>query len=131
MAYLDFSAVSGAPAMPALRAPAPAAAEDFSPLEWTVIDLARRDRLSSLGKPGRIAAAVARLLGRTVQPSLADPRLEALRRFAVLAWHHGYVLPTTEIRRFVSAGFSAEQAETLTGHTVLASVKPARAFRAA
>lgn len=86
---------------------------DFSPLEWAVVALARRDRISSLNEPGAIARAFGGLFGLGRQSSLADPRLEALRRLAVHAWHKGYKLPLSEIRRFLAAGFSAGQFETL------------------
>ncbi|WP_223796732.1 hypothetical protein [Sphingomonas nostoxanthinifaciens] len=91
-----------------------AAATGFSALEWLVIALAERDRPSSLGNPGRIAAALHRLFGSNGAKSrLANPRLEALRRFAVLAWHHGGVVARSDRSAFVEAGFSLEQAEVL------------------
>lgn len=97
---------------------------DFSPLEWTVVLLARRDRISSLNEPGAIARAFGGLFGLGRHSSLADPRLEALRRLAVHAWHKGYKLPVSEIKRFLAAGFSAGQFETL-----LASVANKRVER--
>jgi hypothetical protein len=36
-----------------------------------------------------------------------------LRRLAVHAWHKGYKLPVSEIKRFLAAGFSSGQFETL------------------
>jgi len=86
---------------------------DLSPLEWTVVALAQRDRIASLNEPGAIARAFGGLFGLGRQSSLADPRLEALRRLAVYAWHKGYKLPMSEIKRFLAAGFSAGQFETL------------------
>ena len=86
---------------------------DLSPLEWTVVALAQRDRIASLDEPGAIARAFGGLFGLGRQSSLADPRLEALRRLAVYAWHKGYKLPMSEIKRFLAAGFSAGQFETL------------------
>jgi len=97
---------------------------DLSPLEWTVVALAQRDRISSLNEPGAIARAFGGLFGLGRQSSLADPRLEALRRLAVHAWHKGYKLPVSEIKRFLAAGFSAGQFETL-----LASVANKRVER--
>ena len=44
---------------------------------------------------------------------LADARLEALRRFALLARISGGDLPGEEIKRFLDAGFTAVQARTL------------------
>lgn len=94
--------------------PAPEPAEpQLSALEWSVVAVARRDSLASLREPGRIGMAMAALFGGRQNPKLTDPRLEALRRVAVLAWHHGYTLPVSEIKAFMKAGFSADQFETL------------------
>jgi hypothetical protein len=124
MAYLDHAgafAVAGAQPVSADWA----LGEDqghFSPLEWTVITLARRDRLASLRAPSPLGRAFGSLFGLGRQSALADPRLEALRRIAVHAWHRGYTLPVSEIKRFLAAGFSAAQVETL-----LASISGTRA----
>ena len=105
--------------------PAPETAEpQLSALEWSVVAVARRDSLASLREPGRIGMAMAALFGGRQNPKLTDPRLEALRRIAVLAWHHGYTLPVSEIKAFMKAGFSADQFETL-----LASISRGRTAR--
>jgi alkylhydroperoxidase family enzyme len=105
--------------------PEPQTAEtQLSALEWSVVAVARRDSLASLREPGRLGMAMAALFGARQNPKLTDPRLEALRRVAVLAWHHGYTLPVSEIKAFMKAGFSADQFETL-----LASVSRGRAAR--
>ncbi len=80
-------------------------------LEWSVVTLAERDRLGSLRTPGRMAMAMALLFGERTNPQLADPRLEALRRIAVLSWHHGYTVPSVEVRAFQAAGFTPDQYE--------------------
>jgi hypothetical protein len=85
----------------------------FSALEWSVIALARRDRLSSLDQPGRIAKALASLFGLWRDSALADGRLEALRRMAVLAWHKGHAVPPSELHAFKAAGFTIDQYELL------------------
>jgi hypothetical protein len=125
MAYLDpasvFSSVGGATPLEAATA---AETPGFSALEWTVIALARRDALSSLSTPGPIARALGSLFGLERRSILADPRLEALRRLAVHAWHKGYTLPVSEVKRFLSAGFSSAQLESL-----LASVAVKRTAR--
>ena len=96
----------------------------LSALEWSVVAVARKDSLASLREPGRLGMAMAALFGGRQNPKLTDPRLEALRRVAVLAWHHGYTLPVSEIKAFMKAGFSADQFETL-----LASISRGRAAR--
>jgi len=127
MAYLDHAsafAVTGGHAVLTSWAAADEGKTDFSPLEWTVIALSRRDTLSSLSTPGPLARALGGLFGLGRKSMLADPRLEALRRIAVHAWHRGYTLPVSEIKRFLAAGFSTGQFETL-----LASVAAKRAGR--
>lgn len=89
------------------------ASPTFSGLEWSVVALARRDRIASLREPGRIATAMRALFGTPRPGRLADGRLEALRRIAVLAWHYGYAVPVSELRAFLAAGFSKDQYEML------------------
>lgn len=119
MAYLTFSEIGGAAAAKAIAAPAVPQADPvpapagLSALEWSVVAIARRETLSSLKRPGRIALAMGSLFGARARTPLADPRLEALRRIAVLAWHRGDNLPTSEIKSFLGAGFTTHQFETL------------------
>lgn len=123
MAYIDFNAAYAAPVLvaPLSQAEETLEATGFSPLEWKVIALARRDSLGSLAEPGPVARALGSLFGLGTASRLADPRLEALRRLAVHAWHRGYKLPMSEVEAFREAGFTVSQAETL-----LASVANAR-----
>lgn len=119
MAYLAFaegSTASGQPvrsfepqhaAEPTVEADAPR----LSALEWMVVALAKRDRLSSLRAPSRLSLALGTVFGPQRNPRLADERLEALRRIAVLSWHYGYVVPGHEVSRFLAAGFTPEQYE--------------------
>lgn len=117
MAYLD--------TREGLAAAAPVAASSigavFERREWEVIVLAQRDGLASLREPGRIARALAWLFGADINRRLADPKLEALRRLAVLAWHHGYQAPVSAMKAFKAEGFSVDQLELL-----LASIATSR-----
>lgn len=116
MAYLNFAELPGGQAatLPQEAAPTLAPAEaGFSPLEWSVIALARQDGLSTLREPSRIAKAMGSLFGTWNNPRLADDRLETLRRLAVHAWHNSYVVPLSAIRDFKAAGYTIEQYETL------------------
>ena len=97
------------------------AAQPLSAREWQVVALAQRDKLSSIETPGRLSIAMGRLFGGLRNPNLADPRLEALRRLAVLAWHRGYAIATSEIRAFKEAGFTMDQYEK-----ILASISRGR-----
>jgi len=115
MAYVDFS--SELVPSTAIVAPRPdpvAPVERLSALEWSVVALAQRDRLSSLDTPGRLSIALGKVFGtRRRSPQLADPRLEALRRMAVLTWHRGFSVPSREVKAFLTAGFSIGQYETM------------------
>jgi hypothetical protein len=66
---------------------------EFSPLEWSVIRLARIDRLWTIQTAGRLRRFWNWIIGRG-NPELANPKLEALRRMAVLTWHYGFT-PTS------------------------------------
>lgn len=92
----------------AVAAEAAAPLAEFSALEWLVIGLAQRDRVSSLHAPGLLRRVAGLLIGAPRNLKLADPRLEALRRFAVLAWRRGERLPEREVAAFAAAGFGAE-----------------------
>ncbi|MGJ3629026.1 hypothetical protein AB5I41_23115 [Sphingomonas sp. MMS24-JH45] len=70
--------------------------------------------------------ALGALFGSKPNTKLADQRLEALRRIAVLSWHRGYDVPTSAIRQFVELGFDIDQYELLAG-----SIAVARAGRRA
>jgi hypothetical protein len=111
MAYLNFAEPAAASAPVTVRHdPVPPKAS-LSALEWSVVELAQRDTLSSLRTPGRIATALAVLFGGRSDNRLADPRLEALRRVSVHAWYHGFAIPESEIEGFYSAGFTPDHLE--------------------
>ena len=99
-------ALTGVPANDAAR-------PDFSPLEWSIIRLARVDALSTLRAPGRIRRFWNWLMGRTGGAELANERLEALRRMAVLSWHYGFTVPGDDVASFLSQGFSPDQYELM------------------
>ena len=80
--------------------------------EWSVVDFARNDGLWSL-TPDGILARVARILfGIQPRRPLANERLEALRRFAVVAWKRGKV-GVAQAREFAAAGFSCVDARVV------------------
>ena len=86
---------------------------DFSALEWSVIRLARVDGLSTLRAPGRFRRFVNWLMNRKGSPELANERLEALRRMAVLSWHFGFTVPGDDLADFLFQGFSPDQYELM------------------
>lgn len=129
MAYLAFAEAGDSlpaaipAAAPPPKATAPAARAQFTALEWSVVALAERDPLSTLRNPSRMAVALGNLFGDRRNPRLADPKLEALRRLAVLTWHHGYRVAESAVRAFVAAGFTLQHYELLAGSIVSARVK--------
>lgn len=129
MAYLAFAepGINFSAAIPvAARSPNaadPAARAQFTALEWSVVALAERDPLSTLRNPSRMAIALGSLFGDRRNPKLADPKLEALRRMAVLTWHHGYRVAASAVRAFLAAGFTPDHYELLTGSIIVARAK--------
>ena len=99
---------------------------DFSALEWSVIRHSRQDSLSTLRAPGRFSRFLQWLTGRHTSPELANPKLEALRRAAVLSWHYGFTVPGRDVADFLSAGFSLDQYELMVLRIGAAIRSPAR-----
>lgn len=84
--------------------------QPLSTLERRVVLLAREDGMETL-RPFRKRSWLARLMlgPQAPSPVLANERLEALRRLAVQAWHHGYTLPASALREAKQAGFDETQ----------------------
>ena len=99
---------------------------DFSSLEWSVIRLARVDSVSTLRPAGRLGRFWRWLMGRTGTPMLANERLEALRKMAVLSWHYGFSVPGDDVANFLSAGFSPDQYELMVSSIRAALRSPQR-----
>ena len=106
----EFSLPAPRPATPIVGVqPAPR----LSALEWSIVAMAERDRVSSLREPGRFSSALSSLFGVRRPNRLANDRLEALRRIAVLAWHHRWNVPKSELNQFLASGFSLDQYELI------------------
>lgn len=109
MAYLDLTqgfiptGPAAAPSAPHARA-MPA----LTKLERLVIHIARSDGIDSLAQPERGNRFTRWLFRADRLNPLADPRLEALRRYAVLLRLHGDAMPADEARRLLDAGFARE-----------------------
>ncbi len=134
MAYVAFQEIGAARvARDAVMAQQGAAAirpdARLSALEWQVVALARRDRVSSLREPTRLVRAISSIFGETRNPRLADPSLEALRRMAVLSWHHGYSVPSHEVRAFLASGYTADQYELMVDSIAVSLSDSRRAAR--
>lgn len=78
-------------------------------LEWSVVRLAKRDALSSISDGGRLARAFGLVFGGVHSNRLADPRLEALRRLSVCAWHRGGLVDPAQSSELIAAGFDGLQ----------------------
>ena len=94
--------------------PSAASAAVFDGVERQVIALARRDDRWSLFEVSDWRARIVRWLsGRRPVNGLANPRLETLRRFAVLSRVKRGKVADAEIQSFLEAGFTAVQAALL------------------
>jgi hypothetical protein len=105
---------------------APTTTPEFSPLEWSIIRLARVDGLSTIRSPGPLRRFYNWLIGRTGSPKLANDRLEALRRISVLSWHFGFSVPGDDVAEFLAEGFTGDQYELLVSSIRRAATPPIR-----
>ncbi|MGR6327658.1 hypothetical protein ACU5AX_01190 [Sphingomonas sp. XXL09] len=101
----------------------------LSELERSVIALARRDGPSSLRAPGVLSRLLEWVFGIKASTQLADPKLEALRRIAVLSWRRGYSVPSAEVRAFLASGYSPAEYELVVDG--IAAAREAEAHRRA
>ncbi|MBN8806620.1 MAG: hypothetical protein J0I47_00055 [Sphingomonas sp.] len=135
MAYLDFPATGGGaavldrPAAPPRHFQRIGKPAELTPLEWQVVALAQRDKLTSIRPAGRVTRAIRWLFGLRVSNALSDDRLEALRRIAVLSWYRGFAVASAEVRAFLAAGFTPDQYELLLERISAARAPLPRQFR--
>jgi hypothetical protein len=116
MAYRSFGVEPFAVPIPArsrVGSGETARSASFTALERQVIVLAEADPVASIGAPKRFTRFFERWFGFKRPSPLANERLEALRRFAVLARVPGGQLPAEEVKRFLAANFSLPQARAL------------------
>lgn len=123
MAYLG-TIEARSPHAVSLPALAPTRAE-FSQLEWSIIRLAQIDGLWTIRAPGPLRRFWNWLAGRA-NPALANEKLEALRRMAVLTWHFGFTVPGDDVADFISAGFTPDQYELMVASIRAALSSPRR-----
>ena len=85
----------------------------FTPLEDKVMHLAREDGLGSIEGPGRIERLVGWLFGLHASGrALADPRLEALRKAVIVAYHRHH-LPDAQVAQLRERGFTPAQVRAI------------------
>ena len=85
---------------------------NFTPLEWSIVRLARNEKLWTIGTNSPVQRLLNFLLGRKAY-RLANDRLEALRRIAVQSWHLGVSVAADKVTAFLDAGFSADHYQLL------------------
>lgn len=110
MAFMDFTTAAAGDVRPIAGS---RALDLFDRAEWSVISLASRDDRASLAPDSFWQRMRRRLFGIEAPRPLANERLEALRRFTVLAWLRRRQVDHQEITRLVTAGFSKFQADVL------------------
>jgi hypothetical protein len=107
MAYLDLTrSPFELPAASVATAPAKPKTAPLSDVERTVLALSLGDPLWSVGPESRLGHLVRWIFDQRRPTPLADARLEALRRFAVLSRRFGDRLDRAESRRLAKAGYS-------------------------
>lgn len=112
MAYRAFDDWSRA-ATENMPQPAKAATPAFTALELQTIALARKDGAWSIRPKDRLVRLVERVFGFRQANKLANPRLEALRRFAIVSRLSRGRPADAEIERFLEAGFAPAHATLL------------------
>lgn len=113
MAYLDrdlFEAGGTSPT-PRIDRAESAARSSLSAIERQVVMLSLGDPRSSLAGQSAWRRRLDALLGLRRPNRLADPRLEALRRLAVLMRLDGFATDASEYEAFTAAGFRPGAAE--------------------
>jgi hypothetical protein len=86
----------------------------FTPLELTVLRLARTEPLAAAGEKGPVRRFLGRLFCLPPANALADERLEALRRFAIIARCRSAGI-ARRMPDFLAHGFTPLQASALAG----------------
>jgi hypothetical protein len=122
MAYLDLRCPSEVPAGSVGGSDSRCDSERQGPArlgrqEWSVIELARNESLWTLNPDGLLQRIARTLFGIRQPLPLANNSLEALRRFALLAWHRGSV-GAAQINELIAAGFSCADATQVLQHIV-------------
>ena len=84
----------------------------FSPLELTVLRMARTESLASARDHGLMRRGLGRFFGLPPVNALADERLEALRRFAIIVRCRSGQL-AKHVPEFLARGFTPLQASAV------------------
>lgn len=129
MAYLAFQDFGGVEVVrhtyraSATPYPTSPAVDSLTALEWSVVAIARDDGQTSLRRFGRLSTKMRAFFNQR-NPRLGNERLEALRRMAVLTWHHGWAVSPHEVGAFLDAGFTHGQYELMVDSIAVAEQSP-------
>ena len=75
-------------------------------LEWRVVEIARSDGPRSITPDGRITKLLREFFGLPIARTLANEKLEALRRFCVRAWFWD-LISARDVNALVEAGYTS------------------------
>ena len=95
------------------RIATPTDAGRFSPLELHVIALAEREDVTRASRTSLMGRLLRLSFGIDLSRPLANLRLEQLRQFASLAYHHPDQVTEADVHELVEAGYSRGQAQGL------------------
>jgi hypothetical protein len=116
MGYVEFQSAVDLPATASREADSNAA--QLGQDEWSVVEIARNDPLWSLNPDGLLQRLVRTLFGIQPPRPLANERLEAVRRLAVVAWKRG-VIGAAAVGGFLAVGYSAADARLIVEYVLL------------
>lgn len=75
-------------------------------LDWRVVEIARADGPRSINPEGRFTRFLREFVGVPIARSLANEKLEALRRFCVRAWYWDFIR-SSDMHLLAQAGYSS------------------------
>lgn len=84
-------------------------------LEWRVIETARSDGPRSIRPDGRFNRFLRNFFGLPMTRSLANEKLEALRRFCVRAWFWD-LIRSRDVRAVMEAGYTSVDVFQILAH---------------
>lgn len=84
-------------------------------LDWSVVEIARKDGPRSINPDGPYARFLRNFFGLRIPRSLSNERAEALRRFSVRAWYWDRIRDS-DLRPLTDAGYSMAQVDRILAH---------------
>ena len=84
-------------------------------LDWTFVEIARRDSPWSINPDSRAVRFLQSFFGVQIARPLANERGEALRRFCVRAWHSD-LIRSSDLIALGDAGYSTTDVDQILAH---------------